>query len=47
MSEQQVPELLVEGGTYYGEAFRALAVAIGQDTARLRWSGRSIRRSWG
>ena len=44
MSEQQVPELLVEGGTYYGEAFRALAAAIGQDTARLRADGYRVYR---
>jgi uncharacterized protein YegL len=44
MSEQEVPELHVEGGTDYGEAFRALAQAIGHDTAKLRADGYKVYR---
>jgi uncharacterized protein YegL len=44
MSEQEVPELHVEGGTNYGEAFRVLAQAIGQDTAKLRADGYKVYR---
>ena len=44
MSEQEIPELRVQGGTNYGEAFRALAQAIGQDTTKLRSDGYKIYR---
>ena len=44
MSEHEVPELHVEGGTNYGVAFRALAQAIGQDTAKLRADGYKVYR---
>ena len=44
MSEQEIPEFRVEGGTNYGEAFRTLAQAIGQDTTRLRSDGYKVYR---
>ena len=44
MSEQEIPELRVEGGTNYGAAFRALAQAIGQDTAGLKGGGYKVYR---
>jgi uncharacterized protein YegL len=44
MSEHEVPELRVERGTNYGAAFRALAQAIGQDSAMLKASGYKVYR---
>jgi uncharacterized protein YegL len=44
MSEQEVPELHVEGGTNYGAAFRALAQAIGHDTSKLTADGYKVYR---
>lgn len=44
MSEQEMPILTVEGGTYYGAAFRALAQVIAQDNARLKSQGYRVYR---
>lgn len=44
MSEQEIPELRVEGGTCYGQAFHTLAETIAQDTARLRAEGYKVYR---
>lgn len=44
MSETPVPTLSVEGGTYYGEAFRELARVIPADAAALRARGYRIFR---
>jgi len=44
MSESEVPELAAENTTNYGLAFRALAEAIEQDSARFREQGYKIYR---
>lgn len=44
MSESEIPELEPENATNYGAAFRALAQAIEQDSARLREQGYRIYR---
>jgi uncharacterized protein YegL len=44
MSEQRVPVLSPESGTYYGGAFRLLAQAIAQDTADLKARGLKVYR---
>jgi uncharacterized protein YegL len=44
MSETSVPTLSVEGGTFYGEAFRELARAIPADAAALKARGYRVFR---
>jgi uncharacterized protein YegL len=44
LSERQVPTLSIEGGTYYGAAFRELARVIGDDTAKLKAQGYRVYR---
>jgi uncharacterized protein YegL len=44
MSETPMPTLSVEGGTYYGEAFRELARAIPADAAALKAQGYRVFR---
>jgi uncharacterized protein YegL len=44
MGEKAVPTLTVEGGTYYGTAFRVLAQTIAQDTKDLKAQGYRVFR---
>jgi uncharacterized protein YegL len=44
MSETPVPQLSVEGGTFYGEAFRELARVIPADAAALKAQGYRVFR---
>ncbi|MGH3171027.1 MAG: vWA domain-containing protein, partial [Trebonia sp.] len=44
LSEQPVPTLSAEDGTYYGAAFRMLAQTIEQDSARLNAQGYKVYR---
>jgi uncharacterized protein YegL len=44
MSDQELPALTVEGGTYYGAAFRTLAQTIAQDNAGLKRQGYKVYR---
>jgi uncharacterized protein YegL len=44
MSETSMPTLSVEGGTYYGEAFRELARVIPADAAALKAQGYRVFR---
>jgi uncharacterized protein YegL len=44
MSESEIPHLEAENATNYGAAFRALAKAIDQDSARLKEQGHRVYR---